>query len=99
MVHRSGAKAGDRIMVTGTIGDAALGLAVLKGTLVPDAAARAALIERYRVPQPRNTLATVTPSLWVYMGGSERATGPACTLSSRAVKTTSAHPHRSKDAC
>jgi thiamine-monophosphate kinase len=57
MVHRSGAKAGDRIMVTGTIGDAALGLAVLKGTLAPDAAARAMLVERYRVPQPRNTLA------------------------------------------
>ena len=57
MVHRSGAKAGDRIMVTGTIGDAALGLAVLKGTLAPDAAARADLVERYRVPQPRNALA------------------------------------------
>src|SRR6202011_1432574 len=31
MVHRSGAKPGERVMVTGTIGDAALGLAVLKG--------------------------------------------------------------------
>ena len=31
MVHRSGAKPGDRVMVTGTIGDAALGLAVLQG--------------------------------------------------------------------
>src|SRR5437762_7562173 len=31
MVHRSGAKPGDRVVVTGTIGDAALGLAVLNG--------------------------------------------------------------------
>src|SRR3954454_1192813 len=31
MVHRGGAKPGERVMVTGTIGDAALGLAVLKG--------------------------------------------------------------------
>src|SRR5580704_8981848 len=36
MVHRSGAKVGDRVMVTGTIGDAALGLAILKGTLATD---------------------------------------------------------------
>src|SRR5580704_16137172 len=31
MVRRSGARPGERVMVTGTIGDAALGLAVLKG--------------------------------------------------------------------
>src|SRR5437879_4504139 len=31
MIHRSGAKPGDRIAVTGTIGDAALGLDILKG--------------------------------------------------------------------
>src|SRR3978361_1506448 len=35
MVHRSGAKPGDRVVVTGTIGDAALGLAVLGGGKVP----------------------------------------------------------------
>jgi thiamine-monophosphate kinase len=58
MVHRSGAKPGDRIMVTGTIGDAALGLAMLRGTLVVDATPRAMLVERYRIPQPRNALAT-----------------------------------------
>ena len=54
IVHRSGAKVGDRVMVTGTIGDAALGLAVLKGTLATDAAAPEMLVARYRVPQPRN---------------------------------------------
>ena len=62
MVHRSGAKPGDRVVVTGTIGDAALGLDVLKGgavaaALVSDAAARETLAGRYRVPQPRNALA------------------------------------------
>ena len=62
MIHRSGAKPGDRVVVTGTIGDAALGLDVLKGgavaaALVSDAAARETLAGRYRVPQPRNALA------------------------------------------
>jgi thiamine-monophosphate kinase len=62
MVHRSGAKPGDRVVVTGTIGDAALGLDILKGDPVAaaldDAAANAVLVGRYRVPQPRNALAT-----------------------------------------
>jgi len=62
MVHRSGATPGDRIMVTGTIGDATLGLDILKGgataaALAGDSAARDYLIGRYRVPQPRNALA------------------------------------------
>jgi thiamine-monophosphate kinase len=62
MVHRSGARPGDRVMVTGTIGDAALGLDLLKGgriavALAGDAAAREMLAGRYRVPQPRNALA------------------------------------------
>ena len=63
MVHRSGAKPGDRVVVTGTIGDAALGLAVLKGGKVhaalSDADARDRLISRYRVPQPRVGLAEI----------------------------------------
>jgi len=60
MVHRSGAKPGDRVVVTGTIGDATLGLDILKGgaaAAVADAGAKAMLIGRYRVPQPRNALA------------------------------------------
>jgi thiamine-monophosphate kinase len=62
MVHRSGAKPGDRVLVTGTIGDATLGLDILRGgavaaALAEDAAAKAALVGRYRVPQPRNALA------------------------------------------
>lgn len=62
MVGRTGAKPGDLILVTGTIGDAALGLDVLTGgaaatALASDPAAREALILRYRIPQPRNMLA------------------------------------------
>src|SRR6185437_11031480 len=53
MVHRAGARAGDRIVVTGTIGDAALGLDVLKGgpvaaALGGDITARETLAARYR---------------------------------------------------
>ena len=62
MVRRLGAQPGDRIVVTGTIGDAALGLDVLKRgavatALADDVAAREMLVGRYRVPQPRTALA------------------------------------------
>lgn len=62
MVRRAGAAAGDHVVVSGTIGDAALGLAVLRDgavtqALTGDAPARDALVSRYRVPQPRSALA------------------------------------------
>jgi thiamine-monophosphate kinase len=61
MVRRNGAKPGDRVVVTGTIGDAALGLDILRGGAVAaslaDDMAREMLVGRYRVPQPRNALA------------------------------------------
>ncbi|MDB5501898.1 MAG: thiL [Tardiphaga sp.] len=62
MVRRLGAAVGDRVVVTGTIGDAALGLAVRKGgavaqALADDAASSDTLVSRYRVPQPRGALA------------------------------------------
>ena len=60
MVKRSGAKVGDHVFVSGTIGDAALGLRVRKDEAKPwklDSAMRAHLVTRYRVPQPRVALA------------------------------------------
>jgi len=62
MTRRAGAEPGDRVVVTGTIGDAALGLGVLKGGVVAaalagDSAAKEMLIGRYRIPQPRTALA------------------------------------------
>lgn len=57
MVRRAGARPGDRIYVSGTVGDAALGLAVLKGGLGGlGAPQRAFLVERYRLPAPRLAL-------------------------------------------
>jgi thiamine-monophosphate kinase len=57
MVRRSTAKAGDRIVVTGTIGDAALGLLALRGELAELGPAAAGFLgERYRLPRPRVAL-------------------------------------------
>lgn len=48
---RDGARAGDELWVTGTIGDAALGLLAARGRF------RSAVLEkRYRLPQPRTAL-------------------------------------------
>lgn len=51
---RSGGRPGDRVFVTGTIGDAALGLGVAFGSLkAGNEAERDALLERLRRPEPR----------------------------------------------
>lgn len=64
MVKRGAACAGDRIVVSGTLGDAALGLALRRGgsalwRLAPDDAAF--LARRYLRPEPRVRLAALLP--------------------------------------
>ena len=56
-IRRSGAHAGDLVVVSGTIGDAALGLQAGRGGLASLApSARETLIARYRLPTPRLAL-------------------------------------------
>jgi thiamine-monophosphate kinase len=52
-VHRSGAKPGDLVFVSGTIGDAGAGLALLKKGGRSARADEAVLIARYHLPEPR----------------------------------------------
>jgi len=53
-IRRAGARAGDRLYVSGTIGDAAFGLRVLQGALAVDGGE--GLAARYRLPAPRTAL-------------------------------------------
>ncbi len=56
-IRRNGARAGDVVWVSGTIGDAYLGLKVLRGAYRGLAAGhRETLIGRFRVPEPRVAL-------------------------------------------
>jgi thiamine-monophosphate kinase len=58
MVRRAGAKADDRVFVSGTIGDASLGVVLRKGAPWRlSEAQREHLASRYLLPQPRNALA------------------------------------------
>jgi thiamine-monophosphate kinase len=63
MVRRAGAKPGDRVFVSGTIGDASLGLALRNGASwkLSDAQ-RQHLVSRYALPQPRNALSEAVRS-------------------------------------
>lgn len=75
IVRRAGARAGEVVHVTGTIGDGALGLLARTderagtcerlGSLSPDD--RAALVDRYLLPRPRTVLAPAV-SAWATAG-------------------------------
>jgi len=67
MVRRNRAQPGDIVFVTGTIGDAALGLACLRDEISVSPEDRTALSDRYRIPQPRCALA---PALAEYASAS-----------------------------
>jgi thiamine-monophosphate kinase len=62
MVLRSGARPGDRLVVTGSIGDAAIGLVLRRDPQAArrwglDPAMQEHLLRRYLVPEPRNAIA------------------------------------------
>jgi thiamine-monophosphate kinase len=64
MVLRGGAKPGDRVVVTGSIGDAALGLALRRDASLRtrwrlDPRGHDHLAGRYLLPQPRNAIADI----------------------------------------
>ena len=59
MVLRSGARPGDAVFVSGTIGDGALGLRIRRGDLSRNAKGAKHLLDRYLTPQPRTALAPV----------------------------------------
>lgn len=64
MLLRSGPKAGDLLVVTGTIGDAALGLLLRRDGAAASrwgltAAMNDHLLQRYLLPQPRNAVAEI----------------------------------------
>jgi thiamine-monophosphate kinase len=52
-LRRAGARAGDALYVSGSIGDAAAGLKCLQGALAPSPAAREYLQRRFEYPTPR----------------------------------------------
>jgi thiamine-monophosphate kinase len=58
MILRSGARPGDAVFVSGTVGDAALGLRVRQGRIRPPQGAKR-LLDRYLHPQPRLPLAPI----------------------------------------
>ncbi len=60
LLRRAGARPGDAVCVTGTIGDAALGLRVLRGEIEDGTGF---LAERYRLPRPRLTVGLSLPGL------------------------------------
>jgi thiamine-monophosphate kinase len=96
---RDGARAGDELWVSGTIGDAALGLLVARRRLKG-----ASLEKRYRLPQPRTTLgprligiahatADVSDGLLADVGHIAEASGLAAHIERESVPLSAAARH------
>ena len=101
-LRRSSARPGDLIFVSGTIGDAALGLLVLRGELAKlEGALAESLIDRYLRPQPRVELgrrlvgqahaaADISDGLVADLGHIAQASKVAATLEASQVPLSSA---------
>lgn len=98
MVRRAGARAGDDLWVSGTIGDGALGLRAIRGE-IPDPGGH--LARRYRLPEPRLGLADpalmhaamdVSDGLVQDLGHLCRAAGLGATLQTDRVPRSMADP-------
>lgn len=63
VTRRSGASAGDDLYVSGTIGDAGLGLAALKKEIAFTTVDKASLASRYHLPEPRLTFGAALAGL------------------------------------
>lgn len=101
MVRRRGARPGDRVLVTGSIGDGCLGLMAARGDAGFDAADRVVLDRAYRLPEPRLELtpalrhfatsaADVSDGLLADLGNVARASGVRMQIELTAVPVSAA---------
>jgi thiamin-phosphate kinase/energy coupling factor transporter S component ThiW len=87
LLLRSGAQPGDRVLVTGTLGDAAAGLALFWApSMKVDAAVREGLLKRHVTPTPRLAEARVIARSGLATAMIDLSDGLAATLSTSATE-------------
>jgi thiamine-monophosphate kinase len=104
VMRRDQARAGDSIYVTGTVGDAALGLQILSGAVRVKGATREFLINRFRAPTARleagQKLARLRPvpsaidlsdGLWQDLGHVLHASGVGAEVAAETIPLSSAY--------